>query len=352
MRAFEILNEMVVRHQDPGGEYVLAHRDSIWVFADGGAIPEPVLDDIEQRTGLEGNTFWDFQQLERPDVVTGSIHNNYFYRDGTDTMHPHPASSLILKKIVKHFDLEGVMFSETGVEDSEENEVPRWEMEGKIPEIMFHGTNSMHLNEIARAGIAPNHNANWPGVGKFYDRVFLTASLSYAMYHANRSATEASKHGEYGVVPLVVATRLPDRNLIDADFDVAGTFYGPDHERTDKAGYTDAMGAADAYGNKWNPHHKVSKHSPKTDWTRETGVISYKGRIPASFFKHFVVPGSAEHENTLTMQEGQQIDVSEIRKAVSVVQDFGYYDRYHDQFEDDEDQDDDRWDGQEDDEDR
>ena len=341
MRAFEILNEMVVRHQDPGGEYVLAHRDSIWVFSDGGAIPEPVLDDIEHRTGLQGNTFWDFQQMERPDIVTGSIHNGYFHRDGTDTMQAHPASSLLLKKIVKHFDLEGVMFDEMGVEDSEQTEVSHWEMEGKIPEIMFHGTNSMHLDEIRRMGLAPNHNANWPGVGKFYDRVFLTSSLSYAMYHANRSAGEASKH-ERGVVPMVVATRLPDRNLIDADFDVAGTFYGPDHERTRGAGYDEAMSAAKAYGNEWNPHHKVAKHSPKTDWTRETGVISYKGRIPVSFFKHFVVPGSAEHENMLTMQEGRQIDVSEIQKAISVVQDFGYYDPYHDQFEDDE-QDDDRW---------
>lgn len=339
MRAFEILNEMVVRHQEPDGHHVVAHRDSIWVLSDRDT-DESVLDDIQARTGMEGNGYYDFVQLERPDVVLGTIHGDMFYREGSDTLQAHPASSILLKKIVKHFKLDGVTFHEMGIEDSEETEVYRYAMEGKIPEIMFHGTNSAHLRALRSAGIAPNENENWAGVGKFYDRVFLTSSLNYAMFHANRGA------GLNGSVPLVIATRLPDRNLIDLDFDVAGTFYGKGHDRTRKSGYDRAMNSSKAYGHDWNSTKKIIQHSPKTDFGRESGVISYKGRIPVSFFTYFVVPGSPEHENQLTVGDSHRVEVSDIVRAVEIVQEHGYYDPYLLDYEDEDDED--NWNNDED----
>ena len=343
MRAFEILNEMVVRTpRIDDNENLIAHRDSIWLVPSEDIDPE-VMADIVQRTGLTAaNTFYSLEEEgrdSRPDILFGYLDDDSLHIMANDDTGLNPITSLLIKKVVKQLGLRSVDQNQMDGDGSEYDQTTyRHEMLGRIPDIVFHGTNSRFMNEIRSKGLGPNENANWERVGKFYDRVFFAARQQYAMFHANRSA-------EKGGIPIIIATRLPDRNLIVPDFDVAGTYYGAEHKRTGAAGYTGTMKGSGHYAHAGNSVKMIGQHSPKTDFTRETGVFAYKGRVPASFFEYMIVPGSSEgsEDGSRLDQHAVRVAPADFAKAIEMVEEYGFYDPHYDPNEwEEDDQDDER----------
>lgn len=335
MRAFEILNEMVLRtERTEDNENVIAHRDSIWLVPDED-IPADVSEDIAARTGLEpSDTYANFQEQGydgRPDVIFGVIDGETLYLTNRDDAGHNPVTSLLIKKVVHQLGLRKV---ETNYVDGEEevDEITyKGEMLGRIPDVVYHGTASRYIGAILRQGIGPNSNANWPKVGKFHDRVFLTARKGYAKFHANRAL-------ESGGIPIIVATRLPDRNLIDLDFDVAGTYYGSDHARTQSAGYSSSMKTTGHYAHAHTTTQEIIKRNAGTDYTRESGVFAYKGRIPASFIQFYVVPGGADGEKYID-DHAVRVAPADILKALDMIEEYGFYDPDYEPEEQEDDED-------------
>lgn len=343
MRAFEILNEMVVRTpRIDDNENLIAHRDSIWLVPSEDIDPE-VMADIAERTGLTAaNTFYSLEEEgrdSRPDILFGYLDDDSLHIMANDDTGLNPITSLLIKKVVKQLGLRSVDQNQMDGDGSEYDETTyRHEMQGRIPDIVFHGTNSRFMNEIRSKGLGPNENANWARVGKFYDRVFFASRQQYAQFHANRTA-------EKGGVPIIIATRLPDRNLIVPDFDVAGTYYGAEHKRTGAAGYTGTMKGSGHYAHSGESIKMINKHSPKTDFTRESGVFAYRGRVPASFFEYMIVPGNSDGEDGARLdQHAVRVAPEDFAKAMDMIEIYGFYDPHYQDWDDDdeEDQDDDR----------
>ena len=332
MRFRELLNEMVVRHRDAGDHLTLfAHRDSIWLFNSQNEDPA-AFQDLEARTGLRGEDLHDLvlhAREGRPDVLAGHINHGTLTIDGMVAGSYEPESSLLIKKVVRQLGLRSVDVQrmDDNAEDYEDRVYPH-ALLGRIPDVVFHGTSSRHLPKIMRFGLAPNKNANWGHLAKFDDRVFLTSIWPYAMFHANNQTR--NNH----TVPVVIATRIPDRTRMTLDWDIAGAMYGPDHPKTAAAGYIKYLPS--------DPNTQtddVQQYSSKTDFTRETGVFAYVGRIPSSFFTTFWVP--QEMDSPMTKQNCIEIkDRVELWKVIERLEVLGYY-YPGDELDDDEDEEDD-----------
>lgn len=330
------LTEMVVRHKTDSTNhvYVVAHRDSIWLFdteADGDN--EDLIRDIGTRTGMVST---DLQGLidetndSRPDILLGMIYGKTLHIQRSHQF-IEPQSSLLVKKTVAQLGLRGVSYNDSEFDgDDFEIEHHRSELLGRIPEVVYHGTNSRHIYSILRRGLVPvTGHGNWEH--HKYDKVFLTANFGYACFHANRQAS-ASK-----TTPIVIGTRLPERSRIQFDFDVAATFVD-DPDVIARHGYTKGIEKSGPFTR--GQAKAIAKFSPKTDFTRESGIFAYNGRVPASFFATFSIPSNNGDEfNALKINSDDNItldDPRELMRAMEMIDNFGFYDPNYDPSEDEE----------------
>ena len=323
MRAFEILNEMIIRARAQGGETVIAHRDSIWIvnpYHPGSEEQEAALvSDISARTGLEGESLNDLienTRSMRPDVLVGHIYGGVLELDSVGSMRANPESSLLIKKVVKQLGLGGVIrnhLNDEGDDEDNKEEVTANAILGRIPNVVYHGTNTNYIYDILKVGLAPNDNRNWSEVGKFRDKIFLTANFSEAMFHANRQASHQKSS------PVVVATRIPDRNRIVADFDIVDQLYGHG-DLADSQGYTGSANFGTSHS------QKVQKYSPKTNFTREVGTFAYRGRIPSINFTG-VYLATGEKGTMMTDQNKSPIfKRADVMNALEMLSEYDFYD--------------------------
>ncbi len=207
------------------------------------------------------------------------------------------------------------------------------EMSGNLPAIALHGTSSQHITDILRYGLRPDtEHGNWP-IGKFKGRVFLTVSRNKAVFHANHATQDERRARGH---PVVVKMKIPDRMLIDMDFDIASAYYGMDHDAVPRE-YAHARDTSQGY-HPGTPH-RIRKFSPKTDFTRETGVFSYRGRIPAQYVVSVIVPVSSAAP--LSQENSVEVQVKDFVENLDMFLEWGFYDevafdemRYEDEEDD------------------
>lgn len=351
MRAFEILNEMIIRTGKPiDGNTVVAFGAYIWMFNSGADQQDQderkILKDIQEKTGIrlrsirQKNSTSDvnFEDVEneirdnRPDILLASIYNNQLYIRDTTSQH-FPASSPLVKKVMKQLGLYKVTISRSDWEgDDDEAEFRTHELKGDIPDIVYHGTCTRYASSILRTGLRPTDNANWMDQNlKFRDKIFLTADENNAMFHANRQAEKLN------CAPVVIATRIPDRNLITMDYDVATMFYGAS-PKTKKTGYHKEIKAA-AKNQSWRTKHvkTIQKFNPKTDFTKASGIFAYKGSIRPSFFVGFISTLSEEGHLSLSNKGFEFDNIQEFKKALEMYDHHGFYDSDYQPEDDEED---------------
>lgn len=314
------LIEMVVRSNPKVPAWVVAHRDSIWLLTGNDDESDAAaLADIEERTGVDAATIYSLQDEveERPDILMASIYRHTLHVGGH--MQMNPLTSLLIKKVCRQLNME---FSHTAIDnngDEDEVTLGHEEMLGRLPNMAFHGTTSKHLHSLLRFDLKPDQpHHNWRKVGHFADRVFLTASRNNAMFHA---ANASSQQGGFGIV---LAMNIPDPAKIDMDYDTAVTYYGDHHELHSRPEYHNSA-SKEVYALPNSRGGEIQQHSVGTDFTRETGIFAYKGRIPASQFRFFIVPNSTD--DALTPENSSEIDTAdELRRAVEMLSDYGEYD--------------------------
>lgn len=282
MRYNEILNEMLVRTNNhlTTSNIILAHGANIWIFDINEVIPKDTIKEITKETGL--SKFTNTHQLiekaeDRPDLLTAYYNNGVLYVDGMKASH-HATSSVLLKKLADFLHVDSVNQTNYDYEGNKigtEYSLP--EMIGDIPNIAYHGTSLKFIAEILKTGIRPSDNSNWKNVGKFHDFIFLTADINIARFHANNTI---SKYNEPGVI---IAAKIPDRNKIAIDYDVAYKFYGA------KNVHDSYLPSLDKdilpYQNK--QIKKIQKHNPKTNFTKVAGIFAYMGAISKNIYKFF-----------------------------------------------------------------
>jgi hypothetical protein len=283
----QALVEMIIRYKSPNPEYIVAFRDSIWLLDDN--TPETTYQQIEDMTGIEAHDIDSIAEFRdvRPDVLL-TYYSDLPNIDGM-TIALNPRTSILLKKVAHQLGLDGFTVNRMHGEEESEQHVGKYEMEGAIPRKAYHGTSSVHIMQMLKQGLRPDtEHGNWiadrsNGGMKFTDRVFLASDPEFTYYHANSAAEKT------GGEPVVIELTIPDPNLIDFDYDVAIGFKGSDSDDIHHTYRDTAAGQDKGFGLDDHLPKMVAKHSPTTNYTRETGVFSYRGRIPASQFKALIL---------------------------------------------------------------
>ena len=154
-KEFYMLHEMVERIHENGGNTIIAHNGNIWRISDDP--DEQTINDISNLTGIEDPT--DLSEFEeRPDVFFGNIRNNYLYANDSQTK--FSTTSPLIKKLIKHYELDGYYIPNT-YGDGEETYISPYELTGDYPNHAYHGTSSTYTAEILSKGIMPVEHSNW-----------------------------------------------------------------------------------------------------------------------------------------------------------------------------------------------
>lgn len=316
---YSVLTEMVERFSEPDGDTVVAHQGNIWRFTDSKN--PKLLQDIMSATGLEDVSDWDDIESEvmenRPDIFIGRITDDNYLQSISDEEFSHGQNSPLIKKVVNHYKLQGYK----SAPDYEGNEEIYWksELTGELPEYAYHGTNSAALENILKYGLNPSEEnaTNWNFA--FGDKIYLTTKEAYAIFHANNSASKQQSR------PILLRIEIPDKNRITADYDVAKTYGMTDV--ADQEGYTGHI-TQHSHPHDIKRTKQIQRYSPKTDFTKASGVFAYKGRIPAKYITWIGYVNNYEGGDEQLSKDSMQVihDKSLWTEFVEMMNEYGFYD--------------------------
>ena len=336
------LDELFIRYKTPGVHtdyHLIAHRENIWLYNREDMDNEQLVADIQQRTGLTGDDLDDLSQqaTDRGDLITGVYHasrGEFWHQGDPGYMTHNPVASQYFKKLIAFLGVDVVQGNRfTGMDDTEV-ETMRHEMEGRIPDEMYHGTNTDAIPRISKLGLAPGEGeGNWDEVGQFEDMVFLTQDYYNAKFHAERQSRELGKGA-----PVILKVKIPDRTKIVPDFDMA-TQMGGKAEEVDELGYSGANMFYDKHV--VDKRDELAKYNPGSDLTMISGIVGYKGRIPANHITeiHAALAGEMGDPDNLDYHEFNSW--KEFDEALNIYQDYGYwYPGIEEEFRDEEEQED------------
>ena len=320
------LDELFIRYRTPGTHddyHLIAHRENIWLYNREDMDNEQLVADIQQRTGLAGEDLDDLSQeaVERGDAIVGIYHASQgkFWHQGDPGMMTHnPAVSQYFKKLVNFLGVEVVSGNRFSGMDDVEVDTYQHEMQGKIPEEMYHGTNTGDIPGIMKTGLTPDAgDGNWENI-KFYDLVFITQDFYNAKFHAERQAKDLGKGA-----PVILKLKVPDPARIVPDFDMMTAMGGGNEETADELTYS---GIVD-YDAEWKVKQRdaIARNNPGSDLTMISGIVGYKGRIPANHITeiHAALAGEMGDPDNLDYHEFNSW--KEFDEALNIYQDYGYW---------------------------
>lgn len=268
------------------GEFVIAYKSRVFLIDPHEQdLNNPIIRQMANFLGTEtrdlvaayGDT-WDYVSSLRdlrPDILQGTLSEDRDSLTLQSNNFQHGTGSRLLQNVIRALNVENVYYeNESGIYDNFND----WQIEGNLPEYMFHGTTSEYADRILRFGLQPGESTtNYPGRGIQSDIshdeiVFLTKDIDRASYHAINAVSEQKGF------PIVFRFKIPDPNLLVSDYDVE-IMYDDDFE-----------------GNIYTNTYK----SPKTDYSprikeepfgfsKKVGVFGYRGRIPASFIADIMI---------------------------------------------------------------
>lgn len=222
----------------------------------------------------------------RSDVILASYdHQNKTLHLLNDTK-LDPTSSQYLKKLTKELNIRTIIKEEPPYEDSHDeiyNKFQSYEMLGRLPDSLYHGTSLNNARKILRQGLSPQPNkSNFPNLIRHYEDVFLTSDFEKAAFHAWK-ATDNEIPSSYGYQKrqkdnfgIVFKFKIPDKSKIISDFDAA---------------------------------NKAKEYKVKPiALSQELGWVGYRGRIPASFIENIYFINNEGYKTELSKDELLNID--------------------------------------------
>lgn len=308
----KMLNEMIVRHNDENGDFLVAFKDSIWIvdFDDFQSGEEP-WDDFLKAVGEPEDTSFDTISDSRPDVLMGfynNIDNSLDMFGGPREEKIHPVTSTLIRKVVRQLDIETVNNQSTS-DYGEPTYFDSSEIRGKLPKFGYHGTSLLRLREILKKGIMPQNMGNWDAIHT-ENAIFFSVDNEIPKFHASRTAQKDLD------IPVIIKFEIPDESRIFADYDVTANIYGGSSPYIDKAYQGSRTMTPNTYDDITQKHKR-----PQNLW-KNTGVFGYKGRIPPSFFTEFYTTSSAPSvDNEDTYYSLDREKMNDFMKAYTYVTD-------------------------------
>lgn len=287
-----MLAEMIVRFRSGYPDFIIAFKDSIWVIDEGGRDEfDEILPEITKVTGKifpheSGYGPRDIQDYRQDILVARYDDDRSSMEIETRGTGLNPATSILVQKVVKQLGIQKVITDVDGMT----NEVPRYEIRGKLPEYGYHGTSWFRLRQILKLGIVPQDSGNW-GQIHTENTVFFAVDDKVPRFHASRTARNDND------VPVVIKFRIPDQNRLIADYDVAYEFYGKSDPHLPSKYKNSGMGdlpmsSSSNFHNPMTAYHK----RPQNLW-KNSGIFGYEGRIPPSAFVGFYSTFMPTHDD-------------------------------------------------------
>lgn len=344
---FQRLDELRIRYKSAGehDQYdVIAHRGNVWLVGDNDRDTEKVAQDIGIQSGAyeDGDSVEDITSRleERPDIISARYDpdNQALWVPDNELGH-HPRASLELKKLAELLGVDSVSGNRYFAQDDAEARFYRHEMEGQVPDELYHGIDANALPDILRLGLVPGRgDGNWE-VGQF-DLVFLAADWHKAAFHASRQQHEG--HG----APVILKVKIPDRTKIEPDFDAVNAFGTDDYEKVDELGYSGSNAYMPSHGE--SGRQEIANQNPDAkNLPLVSGVIGYSGRIPPSHIKQIDVDLRGEmgdHNEPEFTSFDIPAELAELRDALDLYGDYEYwYPGMRDELDDREEEDDDMY---------
>ena len=306
------LNEMIIRHRTAGeGTTVVAHRGSIWVF-DTQEVNDKESELYQQIRDSIHSDFDDILQLpdDRPDVFVGELRSDELHMQADAGAYLHPVTAPLVKKVAMALGV-SVHTSEFDITASDGVSVERgfwWgDMHAELPYIGYHGTVSVHIDAIVKFGLRSLQNAgNWD-IGAF-DAVYFSVSESTARFHAIKTS-DATNFS----FPVIIKFKIPDRNKIVADYDVANVV-GMDYQKADSMGYSGTR----AFN---KPSEAMVSANKGSKLYKSASMFGYEGRVPSKFFLEIIANmGMEESDDWITFD-----NLADFMVANKIWDDRGYY---------------------------
>ena len=312
----DIISEMLIKgnRKEDEDQYIMAFDKWIY-FLEEDSKWKKTKQEIMSFLDIESELTYDVDELDIDDfmyriaetvsdVLIGKIEDNVLYIESSLGSNKFdPKSSIIVKKVVNQLGLEKVRYPED-LEDTE-TELYSHEIKGEIPDYAYHGTTSEYFEEIIRLGLRPGRSkSNWSKQGISHpDKIFFTTRIGEAQGH---STMTASKVGGY---PMIIKFKIPDKNLLIADYDVEVQTRIPQfyeyHTKT--------------------PYEK-SIRKKSFSLSKEFGIYGYKGSIMPKYFESFFIAFDESSENVFGLDQYQELNVDEAKDAL-----YPDYDEYDDE---------------------
>ena len=288
---------------DESDGVIIAFRGDYWLLGEwDNEVPETVIADIAEKTGVKETDLVDLQAYEvmdyfrdygRPDVIAGTIQGGELAIPRLSSgAEPHPIVSAMLKKIVDELNLKGVtteVHSDYGDDGITTDYTHKNNMGADLPSVLYHGTSSDRFEQILRVGLHPNRSdSNWLGTNIDNSHfVYGAVTDTLAEFHANRTSGYQMGNGESHELddpfPVVFSFKVPDKNLLIPDYDVASDTIGQTPQ-TDALGYT---GQSDNFG---SDAGDISRMNPEGRVWKSASVFGYNGWISPSHIIAVVTP--------------------------------------------------------------
>lgn len=321
----ELRYEFKSQNVDDKNFDIIVHRGKIWIFNSfkdnkNDALINSLIKNLHLKLDTKYIDEINLVEIihyigeERPDILYGNIINGKILHIDTYGIKQDPYSSKLIIDVIKIFNLDKVTTEDP--ETDEEIIIPRQKILGRIPDILFHGTNSRFIKNILSKGIMPVSHSNWDKI-KFPNLIFLASDPEYAAYQARTQA-----HRLNGEIPIIIATKIPDKSKLVLDFDIAFNLYGKDHPEVKKLGYFN-QNTKKLFKRRQEITKLIQKVNKGTDLNSQMGVFGYKGRIPSTMFKEFFYPPN----NEMIPLNNKWIKTTNKRKVlndIEKIKDFGF----------------------------
>ena len=292
------------------------YKGNIWIFNDDEELDEPHLKEISEIFDEEFDQYYDvvaYFNNTNLDGITGQYveSGNTLYINQNNTFTRDPKSSIQLKKLAEHFGVDSISYNSGEDDDTEE-----FNIEGEIPDMVYHGTSSELLPRILKIGLRPNEaSSNYEEHGIIHDDlVFFTSKESEAVYHAYHTADKKNGH------PVVIRFTIPDKDKLVADYDV--------DKQTSDTTYKHIKGRKD---------YESEMDSFKA--SKEFGIYGYKGNIMPSNIKEVYIDWySNDNQSSPHISKFEEYDPKEVLDAYNKHGELEEYSFYDDEFYGDEDE--------------
>jgi hypothetical protein len=270
--------------KDSDSKYFVAYKDRLFILGDKSKLVK-VLKHFKEHPALKKSDYSPLNRKEQdpystvnsladyaPDIVAGEYDPDNDRITILTNSGVNPETSLMVKKIAKQLRIgRAVTYKsddETGAED--EVEVPTSDMEGGVPKIVYHGTSTVHLEEILKYGLAPDRGpSKWQGAGIYHpNHIFFAASIHDATFYAHNAVRHSEQ--KWGNYPIVIEFTVPDPALLGPDYDA-------DQQSTTTRHFDRQT--------QTNKHTHDQSDMKSMGLSREIGKWSYEGRIPAQFIR-------------------------------------------------------------------